>query len=66
MQPLPIDQTRCMGLLPGFDQTVTRCSQRATCARYIQRAHGTEQTPVAQWLCPGRDEWFQSYIATEV
>ena len=58
------DVTRCLGLLPHLlDHGVTqRCVRRDSCARYLQRAHGGAHTPVAQWLCPGNQDYWQYYI----
>ena len=53
---------RCLGLLPAPEQTTQRCGKRDTCQRYTERAEGGERTPTAQWLCPGADDFYESYL----
>ncbi len=66
MTTLSETQTRCLGLLPASSSTTEACKRRSLCARYLQRTHGcTLQTPVAQWLCPGLDNYWDSYIAVQ-
>lgn len=58
--------THCLGLLPGPPGATTPCSRRITCARYTQRADRSDSAALAQWLCPGRDDYWQHYVkATE-
>lgn len=59
---LPYDICRCMGLLPAPNQTTQRCAKRNQCQRFTERANGGERTPVALWLCPGADGFYESFI----
>ena len=63
---LAYDVTRCMGLMPAPNGLTQRCSKRDTCQRYTDRATGGDRTPVAQWLCPGHDDYWQAYIKVEL
>jgi len=58
---LPNDVTRCLGEQKG----IHTCTRRETCARYTLRNTGGPRTPFSAFLCPGLDDYFQSYIPTE-
>ena len=61
----PNDATRCLGQLPGPDETTHRCTKRESCQRYLQRHEGGERRSFAMWLCPGRDDYWQFFVESE-
>lgn len=61
---LQADTSRCLGLLPGLDGE-QRCTRRQECARYQQRWDRGEATPMVQYLCPGKDDYWQGFIQGE-
>lgn len=61
---LPADKARCWGALPAPMGDIP-CSRRNTCARYVHRYEVGEATPMVQWLCPGKDDFWQFHIPVQ-
>lgn len=65
MTSLLDDDTLCLGILPSAAGTTQACKRRDLCARYLQRGHGAQHTPVAQWLCPDLESYWEHYIEVQ-
>lgn len=64
LMPMPtVAAEWCLGLLPAPDGLTQRCTRRDDCERYVFRHHSPAADKVAQWLCPGADEFWPAFRA---
>ena len=59
-QPTPKAEW-CLGMLPSSNGLTQPCSRRNDCERYVYRHHSPAASSVAQWLCPGMDDYWPAF-----
>ena len=48
-------------MLPSPSGLTQACSRRNDCERYVYRHHSPAASSVAQWLCPGMDDYWPAF-----